>query len=158
VRSPRATRPFDLATLDGIRDGHHVRFARYSADRVQLAYADPDAERRRDVWDLRLFGLPGRRRLAFTAICQYWLREATKAWIATTTGRAREASLRHRVGSIAVPSAVLATGPDGGEDAAEFTRADAERFLARIHSPAVRPASARAFGAHAGVAAGENAR
>ena len=146
---------FDLATLDGIGDAHHVRFARFSVDRVQLVYADPDAERHRDVWDLRLFGLPGRRRLDFTAIRQAWLREATKAWTATSTGRVGEASLRHRVGSIAVLSAVLATGAGGGENPAALTRADAERFLARIHSPAFRPASARAFGAQAKVAAVE---
>lgn len=36
-----------------------------------------------------------------------------------------------------------------------LTCADAERFLARIHSPAFRPASARAFGAQARVAAVE---
>lgn len=146
---------FDLATLDGIGDAHHVRFARFSVDRVQLAYADPQAERHRDVWDLRLFGLPGRKRLNFTTIRQPWLREATKAWTATTTGRVGEGSLRHRVGSIAVLSAVLAAGPGGGENPETLTRADAERFLARIHSPAFRPASARAFGAQAKVAAVE---
>jgi hypothetical protein len=61
---------FDLSRLDMVGDAHHVRFARYSVDRVALAYADADAERHRDVWDLRLFGLPGRRRLDFTAIRQ----------------------------------------------------------------------------------------
>jgi integrase len=146
---------FDLRVLDEVGDAHHVRFARYSVDRIKLAYADPDAERHRDVWDLRLFGLPGRRRLDFTAIRQPWLREATKAWTATTAGRVGEASLRHRVGSIAVLSAVLATGAGGGADPAVLARADVERFLARIHSPAFRPASARAFGAQARVAAVE---
>ena len=146
---------FDLPSLDEIGDAHHVRFARYSVDRVRLAYADPDAERRRDAWDLRLFGLPGKRTLDFTTIRQPWLREATKAWTATTTGRVGEGSLRHRVGSIAVLSAVLATGPDGGEDPAVLTRADAERFLARIHSPTFRPATGRALGAQARVAAVE---
>jgi len=88
---------FDLRILDDLGDAHQVRFARYSVDRVQLAYADPEAERHRDVWDLRLFGLPGRRRLDFTAIRQPWLREATKAWTATTTGQVGETSLRHRL-------------------------------------------------------------
>lgn len=146
---------FDLGALAGVGDAHHVRFARYSVDRARLAYADPDAERHRDVWDLRLFGLPGRRRLDFTAIRQPWLREATKAWTATTAGRVGEASLRHRVGSIAVLSAVLASGPGGGADPAVLTRADVERFLRRIHSPAFQPVSARAFGARARVAAVE---
>src|SRR5450759_5055670 len=105
---------FDLATLDGVGDAHHVRFARFSVDRVRLAYADVEQERHRDVWDLRLFGQPGRRRLDFTAIRQPWLREATKAWTAATAGRVGEQTLRHRVGSVAVLSAVLAAGARGG--------------------------------------------
>lgn len=151
----RSVTEFDLASLDGIGDAHHVRFARYSVDRVQLAYADPEDERHRDVWDLRLFGLPGRRSLDFTAIRQPWLREATKAWTATRTGRVGETSLRHRVGSIAVLSAVLAAGPGGGADPATLTRADVERFLARIHSPAFRASPQRPFGIRARVAAVE---
>jgi len=54
---------FNLTTLDDVGDAHHVRFARFSVDCVHLAYADAEAERLRDVWDLRLFGLPGKRRL-----------------------------------------------------------------------------------------------
>ena len=146
---------FDLRILDDLGDAHQVRFARYSVDRVQLAYADPEAERHRDVWDLRLFGSPGRRRLDFTAIRQPWLREATKAWTATTTGQVGEMTLRHRVGSVAVLSAVLAAGPGGGADPGALTRADVERFLARVHSPAFRPASGRPFGIRARVAAVE---
>lgn len=45
--------------------------------------------------------------------------------------------------------------PSPGGRLTALTRADAERFLARIHSPAFRPASARAFGAQARVAAVE---
>lgn len=145
---------FDLASLDDVGDAHHVRFARFSVDRVHLAYADPDAEQLCDVWDLRLFGLPGKRRLDFTAIRQHWLREATKAWTATTTGQVSEMALRHRVGSVAVLSAVLAAGPGGGENPKTLARADVERFLARIHSPAFRP-SQRPFGTRARVAAVE---
>ena len=70
---------FDLSVLDHIGDRQHVRFARFSVDRVGLAYADPEAERAKDVWDLRLFGVAGRRRLDFTAIRQQWLREATRS-------------------------------------------------------------------------------
>jgi len=99
---------FDLAELDHVGDRHHVRFARFSADRVRLAYADPEEERAKDVWDLRLFGCPGRRRLDFTAVRQRWLREAAKAWAATTMGRVGHSALSHRLGSVAVLSAVLA--------------------------------------------------
>ena len=123
---------FDLTLLDDVGDRHHVRFARFSVDRVRLAYADPDAERVKDVWDLRLFGVPGRRRLDFTAIRQPWLREATKGWAAVTMGRVGDGALSHRVGSVAVLSAVLASGPGGGDDASVLSRADIDRFLARV--------------------------
>lgn len=125
---------FDLTELEQVGDRHHVRFARFSFDRVRLAYADPDEERTKDIWDLRLFGCPGRHRLDFTAIRQGWLREATKGWAAATLGRVSDGALSHRVGSIAVLSAVLASGPGGGEDPTVLGRADVERFLARVRS------------------------
>ena len=136
---------FDLAELDHVGERHHVRFARFSVDRVRLAYADPEEERDKDVWDLRLFGCPGRRRLDFTAIRQPWLREAAKAWAATTMGRVGDGALSHRLGSVAVLSAVLAAGPGGGEDPAALGRADVERFLARVRSPGFAPGG-RALG------------
>jgi len=126
---------FDLAELNGIGDRHHVRFARFTVDRVILAYSDPEAERAKDVWDLRIFGVPGRRRLNFTAIRQVWLREAAKGWAAVTIGRISDAALSHRVGSISVLSAVLAAGPGAGDDPAQLGRADIERFLTRVRSP-----------------------
>ena len=126
---------FDLALLEGIGDRHHVRFARFSIDRVCLAYADPEAEREMDIWDLRLFGVPGRRHLDFSVIRQPWLREAAKGWAAATIGRVSDATLSHRVGSLGVLSAVLASGPGGGEDPAALDRGDLERFLTRVRSP-----------------------
>ena len=126
---------FDLTLLDGIGDLQQVRFARFTVDRVRLAYTDPDEERAKDVWDLRLFGVPGRRRLNFSGIRQPWLREATKGWAAATIGRVGDGALSHRVGSIVVLSAVLASGPGGGQDPAVLGRADIERFLARVRSP-----------------------
>lgn len=136
---------FDLGQLEGVGDRHHVRFARFSVDRVRLAYADPEAERKNDVWDLRLFGRPGRRRLDFTPIRQRWLREAAKGWAATTISRVGDGALSHRLGSVAVLSAVLASGPCGGEDPAALGRADVERFLARVRSPGFS-AGGRPFG------------
>ncbi|MDA8286343.1 MAG: site-specific integrase [Actinomycetota bacterium] len=133
---------FYLAQLEGIGDRSHVRFARFSVDRVSLAYADPEAERAKDVWDLRLFGVAGRRRLDFTGIRQGWLRDAAKAWAAATIGRVGDGALAHRVGSVSVLSAVLASGPGGGEDPATLGRSDIERFLTRVASrsfPAGRP-------------------
>lgn len=139
---------FDLALLDDIGDRAHVRFARFSVDRVSLAYADPEAERTKDIWDLRLFGRPGRQRLDFSAIRQQWLREAVKGWAATAVGRISDGALGHRVGSIVVLSVVLASGRDGGHDPAGLGRADIERFLTRVRSPSFSPFG-RPFGTKA---------
>ena len=139
---------FDLAELDGVGDRHHVRFARFGVDRVALAYADPEEERRKDIWDLRLFGRPGRRRLDFTVIRQVWLREAAKGWAAVTISSVGDGALGHRIGSLGVLSAVLASGPGGGDNPATLGRADIERFLARVRSPGFanqgRPLGAKA--------------
>ena len=126
---------FDLGLLDGLGDKAHVRFARFSVDVVGLAYADAETERINDVWDLRLFGRPGRHRLDFRGIRQYWLREAAKAWAAAAVGRVSDTVMSHRVGSLAVFSAVLASGPGGGQNPAGLARSDIERFLARVRSP-----------------------
>ncbi len=139
---------FDLAELDGIGDRHYVRFARFSVDRVRLAYSDPEAERERDVWDLRLFGRPGRKRLDFRAIRQPWLREAAKGWAAATMGRVGDGALAHRVGSLAAFSAILAAGPGGGEDPGALGRADIERVLVRVRSSQF-PAKDRPWGTKA---------
>ncbi len=125
---------FDLACLESVGDRSHVRFARFSVDRVSLAYADPEMERTKDVWDLRLFGRLGRKRLDFTGIRQVWLRDAAKNWAAATIGRVGDGALAHRVGSLTMLSAVLASGPDGGEDPQALGRSDIERFLARLRS------------------------
>ena len=139
---------FDLAGMEGVGDCHNVRFARFSVDRVRLAYADPETEKINDIWDLRLFGCPGRRHLDFTAIRQQWLRQAAKGWAAATIGRVGDGALSHRVGSLGVLSAVLASGPGGGEDPTVLGRADVERFLARVRSPGFPPGG-RPLGAKA---------
>ncbi len=139
---------FDLNLLDDLGDKSHVRFARFSVDVVGLAYADPETERAKDVWDLRLFGRAGRKRLDFRGIRQSWLREAAKSWAAATVGRVGDAVMAHRVSSLSVLSSVLASGSGGGEDPAALTRADIERFLARVRSPQF-PARTRPWGAKA---------
>jgi integrase len=144
----RSVTEFDLALLQDIGDRHHVRFARFSVDVISLAYADPETERAKDIWDLRLFGRTGRKRLDFRAIRQTWLREAAKAWAAATIGRVGDGAMAHRVGSLSVFSAVLASGAGGGEDPASLSRADIERFLARVRSPSF-PTGAHPFGAKA---------
>lgn len=138
---------FDLSALESIGDAAHVRFARFSVDRVRLAYGHVETERAKEIWDLRLFGCPGHRHLDFSAIRQAWLRQAAKGWAAATIGSVGDATLAHRLGSIGVLSAVLASGPGGGDDPSVLGRGDVERFLTRVRSvgfaPAGRPLGTR---------------
>ena len=98
---------------------------------MRLAYGDPETERTKDVWDLRLFGRAGR--LDFSGIRQEWLRQATKAWAATAVVRLRSKNmLQHRVQAAAALSRVLAAGPGGGHDPARLGRSDVDRFLLRV--------------------------
>ena len=104
---------YDLHCLDA--DGNHDygRFARFTTDRVRLAYGDVGAERGKDTWDLRVFGRSGH--LDFTPIRQDWLREVARARAGAALVRVRSKSeLQHRVQSVVVLSRVLASGPGGG--------------------------------------------
>lgn len=118
----------DIDRLDG-----YDAYARFVIDRVRLAYADPVAERMLDRWDLRVMGHRGT--LDFTGIRQAWLREAVKGWAAGALAGVRSSSVvASRVDSMRMLSAVLASGPGGGEDPSALGRADMERFLARTSS------------------------
>jgi hypothetical protein len=122
---------FDPSRVGGSRE--RGRFAGFAYDRVCLAYGDPDIERRKDVWDLRLFGRSGR--LDFSGIRQEWLRQAAKSWAAAALVRLRSKNmLQHRVQAVAALSRVLATGPGGGKDPARLGRSDVDRFLLRVAS------------------------
>jgi len=124
---------FDPAAFDADGDRDYGRFARFALDRVRLAYGDPETERDKDTWDLRLFGRSGQ--LDFSSIRQDWLREATKAWAGIALVRIRSKSeVQHRVQAVGVLSRVLASGPGGGNDPATLGRRDVERFLLRIRS------------------------
>jgi integrase len=125
---------FDLAGFDPTGNQDWGRFARFSIDRVRLAYGDVEREREGDVWDLRHFGGSGR--LDFTGVRQEWLREATKAWAATALANRNHPMVRRRVGSIAVLSRILAGGRGGGADPAGLSRRDVDRFLLRVRSMA----------------------
>ncbi len=117
---------FDIDQLGG-----YNAYARYVIDRVCLAYADPATERERDRWDLRVFGHLGT--LDFTGIRQVWLREALKAWATSALGGVRSSGIvKSRLDSMRMLSAVLASGPGGGEDPAVLGRPDMERFLSRV--------------------------
>jgi integrase len=125
---------FDLSGFDPTGNRDYGRFARFSVDRVRLAYGDAGTERAVDVWDLRHFGRSGR--LDFSRICQQWLREAAKSWAAAALAQRDHQMVRHRVQAVAVLSSVLTSGPGGGHDPAGLSRADVDRFLLRVRSVA----------------------
>jgi integrase len=129
----RASGAASLTEVDLARFSGYDAYPRFVIDRVQLAYADPAAERQADRWDLRVFGHRGN--LDFRPIRQVWLREAAKAWAASAlTGSRSAGAVRSRVQSLAVLSAVLASGAGGGDKPAKLGRSDIERFLARARS------------------------
>lgn len=136
---------FDLRYLGVDGDQNHVRFARYCVDRVHLAYAVNESSLGEDVWDLRLFGHSGRKHLDFGPIRQRWLREATKAWAADALVRVRaHETVKHRVQSIGVLSAILAAGPGAGDDPSALSRSDIDRFLVRVGT-ALSPATGHPY-------------
>jgi hypothetical protein len=111
------------------------RLARCLARHAARAFQDPETETRKDVWDLAVFGLPGR--LAFTAIGQQWLREAARRWAADDLPRRRgkiaAAPVRHYLTSLALLSDSLhGARADHGEDPALLGRADIESFVRRL--------------------------
>jgi hypothetical protein len=61
-----------IAELDvsGVRTPGMRLFVVWAQDRLRLAFADPDLEWRKDVWDMRVFGKPQAYRVDFTAISQ----------------------------------------------------------------------------------------
>jgi integrase len=133
---------FDLARFDPTGNRDYGRFARFTVDRVSLAYGDTDSEQAAPVWDLRHFGHSGR--LDFSRIGQQWLREATKSWAAAALASRNHQLVRSRVHAVAVLSTILAGGPGGGHNPAGLSRADVDRFLLRVRS-AVSPVNGQPF-------------
>jgi len=130
----RGTRASCLADLDADGRTQH-KLTRCFLRHAARAFLDPETETRKDVWDLAVFGQPGR--LTFTTISQRWLREAAKRWAADDLPRRRgkvaAAPVRHYLTSLAALSESLhGARPDHGEHPARLGRADIEGFLHRL--------------------------
>lgn len=121
----------DLLAVDASGKGSPFRLARYARDQALVAYADPEAEREKDRWDLRVFGRSGT--VDFSAISQPWLREGTKRWVAATMhrGHARH-TIQARIKAIVLLSEVLLASPNGDVDPTALSRGDLDRFLMRV--------------------------
>ena len=123
-----------LAELDvsGVRTDGVRLFVSWAQDRLRLAFADPDSEWRKDVWDMRVFGKPQAYRIDFTQITQPWLRELAKQWAREHAPLAHAASTRRVVASIGELSRSLGRRDDHGLDPTALGREDIALFLARI--------------------------
>ncbi|MDQ2709802.1 MAG: tyrosine-type recombinase/integrase, partial [Actinomycetota bacterium] len=100
---------------------------------VRRALADPGSEQVKDIWDLAVFGHPGR--LSFTAITQAWLRHAAKRWAAEELPRHRGAgasNVQQKINALARLSNSLRSRPDHADLPAVLTRPDIENFLNRL--------------------------
>ena len=103
------------------------------ARHVRRALADPGLERAGEVWDLALFGHPGR--LSFTGISQPWLAGAAKAWAGEQLPRRRgggASRVRENVNALARLSESLRTRDDHGLAPQLLGRPDIEAFLHRL--------------------------
>jgi hypothetical protein len=100
---------------------------------VRRALADPGTEQTKDVWDLAVFGHPGR--LSFTGISQSWLRRAGKRWAVEQLPRHRGngvSNVRQKVNALVGLSESLRSRPDRGDLPAALGRCDIENFLNRL--------------------------
>jgi integrase len=100
---------------------------------ARRALADPGVEQTKDIWDLAVFGHPGR--LSFTAITQPWLADAAKRWAAEQLPHHRGSGasrVRGKINNIGLLSEHLARRSDRGLDPAVLGRADLEEFLNRL--------------------------
>jgi integrase len=100
---------------------------------VRRALADPGSEQAGDIWDLAVFGHPGR--LSFSGITQPWLRQAAKRWAAEDLPHHRgkgATNVRAKINALARLSESLRSRPDHGNLPAALGRADIENFLNRL--------------------------
>ena len=120
--------------LDLVHSRSSVRrlFVSWTQDHLRLAFADPDSEWRKDVWDMRVFGKPQAYRVDFTQITQPWLRELAKQWSRERAPLVHASVIPRTTGSIAELSRSLRRREDGGDHPGALGRDDISLFLARV--------------------------
>ena len=125
----------DAQFTDGRRVDHR-RFAGELRILAGRAFATPDTERRKDVWEMGVFGL-GNANIDYRKLTQPWLRAAVQNWvfeeIPTRYGNNVAGCLRAYVNSMAWMSDSLRLHRhDHGDDPAALGRADVVVFLNRL--------------------------
>ncbi|MFJ4428810.1 hypothetical protein [Streptomyces bobili] len=96
------------------------------------ALSSPGEERRKNVWNLRVFG--HRNELLFAAIRQRWLREAAKHWTADTPQTVGPPRPRHRASTELHPRCLSDSlqRAELGNHPTPLGRRDIEIFLNRL--------------------------
>ena len=102
---------------------------------LDRAFATPESERHKDVWDARVFGHRGT--ISFTSIRQPWLRALAQQWafedLPTRRGSSAASTVHNVVQHVGRLSESLALQrPDHGEHPELLGRADIVAFLNRL--------------------------
>jgi integrase len=94
----------------------------------------PEEERRKDVWDLGVFGIREHRQIDFTHIRQRWLREAAKGYTLERMGSLRTQTAQRDVRWLGDLSDYLHARGDRGEQPGALTREDMTGFLSWLQT------------------------
>lgn len=132
VRTHRAGSIFELPDTLPRTHGQYVATMRQA---ISQALSSPEEERRKDVWNLRVFGHPGE--LRFTGITQHWLRETAKRWAVDDLPRRRgfvvAGTIQERLNSVErLSDSLRIQRGDRGHDPVVLGRRDIENFLNRM--------------------------
>jgi integrase len=125
-----------LLDLDVSRLPNNQRgFVRTVQPMIIRAFSSPEVERRKDRWDMVVFGHRGT--LDFTAITQPWLRAGIQDWVSEELPAHRGPQVtnvvREYVRSIEqLSDSLRLQRPDHGDNSAVLGRADVVAFLNRI--------------------------
>ena len=133
----------DLAQVPGAEIRPDARqLLRWLTSELYCLLSGPEKERAKDVWQLSVFGLPGK--LDFTGISQRWLREAVKWWAAEDLplrrGRSPADSARDTIRAAEVLSLSLRTVPRRRRAPPRRARPPGHR---RVRQPARAPGAGR---------------
>ncbi|MDA8069439.1 MAG: site-specific integrase [Actinomycetota bacterium] len=94
----------------------------------------PEQERARDVWDLGVFGIGEQRRMSFTHIHQWWLREAAKGYTIERLSSRSTLTAHRDLRWLGYLSDYLRGREDRGEDPSVLTREDMAGFLSWLRA------------------------
>ena len=145
IKLLRARQPVSVTDLGlaGIEEGLSSApraFARFVFDVVTLAYANPEVERKKDRWDLRVLGHRSAVHLDFSRLTQPWLAQLAKEWAWLASPRLSAGYLHSAVRDLALVSEVLLARPGGARDRSRLGRPDVEALIVGLDREVLRGA------------------